>query len=91
MISKSWFARLTKIYQNPASLTSIYGVYIKTQSICRIRHCKRIKNFILKNPCKINIYVNLQNCKNAGNPASKNSSFWTLNEECIDISGHARA
>ena len=39
----------------------------------------------------MNNYVNFQNCKNAGNPASKNSSFWTFDQGYIDISGHAWA
>ena len=90
-ISKSCFARLTNKYQNRASYTSIYGVYIKTESICRIGHYKGVKNFILKNPCKIQDYVNHEKCKIAGNPASKNSSFWDQNDVCVDMTGLAGA
>lgn len=82
---------MINLYQSPASQTSIYSVYIKAESICRIARWKRSKNFILKNPCKMNNYVNFQNGKNAGNPASKNSSFWTFDQGYIDISGHAGA
>ena len=36
-------------------------------------------------------YVNYEKCKNAGNPASKNSSFWGQNDVCVDMTGLAGA